>query len=64
MGNTSFIRNFFRNNTTSPKSTNVNQRIFPILKKRYELATKFILSLNTGFGSTAQKIPTASGHIG
>jgi hypothetical protein len=43
--NSPFVINCFRNSRTSQKSTNVNQSIVPISKRRYELDLKSILSL-------------------
>lgn len=58
-----FVRNCFRINRTSNKSTNVNQKIFSICKRRSELGQKSILSLNRGFWPTTQRRWTAYRHI-
>ena len=62
--NSSFIRNHFRINITSKKSTNVHQKIFSICKIRGELGQKAILSLNRGFWPTTQRRWTGYWHSG
>jgi hypothetical protein len=60
IGHSLFVINCFRNNRTSQKPTNVSQRIFPISKRRYNLAPKSILSLKKGLGPTTQRSNTLS----
>ena len=55
-------RNFFRNIRTSKNSTSVNQRIFPICKKRCELARISVLSLDGVSGPTTHRSRTPCWH--
>jgi len=62
--NFSFVRNCFRINRTCNKSTNVNQQIFSVCKRRSELGQKSILSLNRRCWPTTQRSWTAYRHSG
>ena len=64
IGNFSYIKNCLKNDKISQTSTNLNQRTFPISRRRIKLPPKSILSLSGGFGPTTYRTQTAYWHSG